>query len=357
MYKKDKMKAAVLYAPADLRIEDVDIPSISSADDVLINVKSVGICGSDIGRILHTGTYSFPTIPGHEFCGVVEQAGEGVSDFSKGDRVVVAPIMPCGECDSCVQGNYGQCDNYNYLGSRTNGAMAEYVIAPKRNLIRMPDNMSFEEGAAVEPAAVTLHGIRQIKIEAGDSVAVLGCGTIGLFAVQFARIMGATRIFAVDIEEAKLDFASKFGAAHCVDAGKADPVETIKQMTGGKGLDVVIETAGSNITQEQSLRIAKKKGRVLFLGTAHKDVVFPPATFELIIRYELKLTGSWNSYSAPFPGVEWHAIMDYAGSRQLDILSCITQRISLEELPETIARMAKREFSFNKVIINIANGA
>ena len=347
------MKAAVLYAPADLRIEDVNIPQLSTADEVLINVKAAGICGSDIDRIMHTGTYSFPTIPGHEFCGVVARTGENAGDFKEGDRVVVAPILPCDKCESCVQGNYGQCDNYSYLGSRTDGGMAEYVVAPKRNLVRMPDNMSFDEGASVEPAAVTLHGMRQIRVNAGDSVAVLGCGTIGLFAIQFAKIMGATRIIAADIDETKLKFASKFGASHCIDAGKTDTVEAIKKITGGKGVDIAIETAGSNITQEQSIRVTKKKGRVLLLGTAHKDVILPPATFELIIRYELTIIGAWNSYSAPFPGIEWQAVMDYVESGRLDIMSCITNRISLEELPETIVAMDKRSFFFNKVIINM----
>ena len=347
------MKAAVLYAPGDLRIEEVLRPEIKDEESVLINVKSVGICGSDIDRILHTGTYFFPTIPGHEFCGVVKEVGKKVSEYKNGDRIAVAPILPCGECDSCVQGNYGQCDNYSYLGSRENGGMAEYVTAPQRNLVRMPDNMSFEEGASVEPAAVTLHGLRRIKIEAGDSVCVLGCGTIGLFAVQFAKILGATSVFAVDIDEEKLDMASGLGADHCIDAAKDDPVEAVVKMTGGKGVNVVIETAGSNITQEQSIRIAKKKGRVLFLGTAHKDVVLPPKTFEFIVRYELTITGAWNSYSAPFPGVEWQAVMDYVKSGKLDILTGITQRISLEELPKTIKDMENRSFFFNKVVINI----
>ena len=350
---KNTMKAAVLYAPADLRIEEVPVPGLSSADDVLINVKAVGICGSDIDRVLYTGTYSFPTIPGHEFCGVVAQAGECAGEFKEGDKVVVAPILPCGKCDSCVQGNYGQCDNYSYLGSRTDGGMAEYVVAPKRNLVRMPESMSFEEGASVEPAAVTLHGMRQIRVEAGDSAAVLGCGTLGLFAIQFAKIMGATRVFAADIDEKKLELASKFGADHCINAMKTDSVEAIKQLTGGKGVDIAIETAGNNITQEQAIRITKKKGRILYLGTAHKDVVLPPETFEFIVRYELTIKGAWNSYSAPFPGVEWQAVLDYTESKRLDILSCITNRIPLDGIFETIKAMEKRSFYFNKVIVNI----
>lgn len=350
---KDKMQAAVLYAPGDLRVEEAAVPCVQNADDVLINVKAVGICGSDLERVMITGTYNFPTIPGHEFCGVVAETGSGAGDFKPGDRVVVAPILPCGVCESCSHGNYGQCDNYNYLGSRTNGGMAEYVVAPRQNLLKMPDNMSFGEGASVEPAAVTLHGMLQIKIDAGDTVVVLGCGTIGLFAVQFAKIMGAAKVIAVDIDVDKFSAAKKAGADVCVDAKSAEAITEIKNSAGSLGVDVVIETAGSAVTQEQALRIVKKKGRVLYLGTAHKDVVLPPATFENIVRNELWLTGSWNSYSAPFPGREWRTVLSYAQAGRLDLKSGITHSITLEQAPATIKSMLQREFSFNKVVIEI----
>ena len=347
------MKAAVLYAPGDLRVERRDIPRIESAQDVLVRVKGVGICGSDLGRILHIGTYSFPMVPGHEFCGVVEELGTGVSGFKAGDRVVVAPILPCRECDSCSKGHYGQCDNYNYLGSRKDGAMAEYAVAPACNLIKMPDNMSFEEGAAVEPAAVTLHGMIQVGVNAGDRVAVLGCGPIGVFAINFAKLMGASDVYAADIDPQKFAPAKAAGADGCINSLETDAVEALLRETGGKGFDVVVETAGSHITQEQSLRLARKKGRVLYLGTAHRDVVLPPATFERIVRGELWVTGSWNSFSAPFPGREWHAILKYVSDGRFDLRSAVTHKISLDQLPETIVSMDKKEFVYGKVVVEI----
>lgn len=343
------MKAAVLHAPGDLRIEHVRMPSINE-DEVLVKVKAAGVCGSDLDRIMKTGTYRFPTIPGHEFSGEVVKVGSRVSGIKEGSRVVVAPILPCYKCDYCQQGYYGQCDNYNYLGSRTDGGFAQYVKVPAGNLITIPEGVTFIEGAATEPAAVTLHGMRKASIEAGDTVAVLGCGAIGLFAVQFAKIMGATNVLAVDIAADKLDLAGRVGADFCINAAERDPVETIKELTGDRGVNVAVETAGVSQTQEQSLRITKKQGRVLYLGTAHKDVVIPARTFEFIIRNELRIVGSWNSYSAPFPGVEWHATLKYIQTGVLKIKPLISHTFELDKAPEVIGKMAARKFSFNKVL-------
>lgn len=349
----ETMWAAVLKKPGNLAVEMVSKPELKSDTDVLIKVEAVGICGSDLERIMVTGTYSMPLIPGHEFCGVVEKAGKLADGFGAGDRVVVAPILPCMNCANCAKGDYGLCVDYNYLGSRTNGGMAEYVISPCSNLIKLPQSIGFEQGAAIEPAAVTLHGVMRTGIEAGDSVVVLGCGTIGLYAIQFARILGATQIIAIDIDSSKFELAQKFGASVCIDPAKIDIEAKVSALTGRAMADVVMETAGSSVTQEQSIRLARKKGRILFLGTAHTDVVLPPQTFERIVRGELSITGSWNSYSAPFPGQEWHAVISYAQSGLLDLASGITHVITLQELPEIISKMFRHEIAFNKVVARL----
>jgi len=217
----------------------------------------------------------------------------------------------------------------------------------------MPDNMSFKEGAAVEPATVSLHGIMQVGITAGDKVAVLGCGPIGAFSITFAKLLGATEVYAVDIDPKKFSAAMSMGADRCIDAAKEDTVEALLKITDNKGFDVVVETAGSHITQEQSLRLAKKKGKVLFLGTAHRDVVFPPATFERIVRDELWVTGAWNSFSAPFPGREWHTVLRFVEDGKLDLSTIITHCVGLEQILETLIKMDKREFDYGKVIVEI----
>ena len=348
------MKAAVLHAPGDLRMEQVPVPSVK-ADYVLMKVKAAGICGSDIDRVMKTGTYHFPTIPGHEFCGEIARTGTGVLNWKPGDRAVAAPIMPCYSCSSCQEGNYGQCDHYNYLGSRTDGGFAEYVAVPESNLIRLPDSISYLEGAAIEPAAVTLHGIMRLRFRPGDTAVVLGCGAIGLFAIQMAKIMGASHVIAVDIDEQKLEFARNAGADTRINAVSSKVVPEIKTLTNHQGADIVIETAGTSITQVQSIEICRKHGQVLYLGTAHKDVVIPPHVFEHIVRNEITLTGSWNSYSAPFPGREWTGVIGFLEEKRLDIKSFLTHQYPLDEAPKVIRAMAARSFMFNKIVLVLDN--
>jgi L-iditol 2-dehydrogenase len=347
---KETMKAAVLYAPSDLRIEEVPVPKLSKGW-ALVRVKACGICGSDLARIMKTGTYHFPTIPGHEFAGEIAAVPEDEKNWKAGDRVVIAPLIPCGKCESCKDGHFGQCDSYDFLGSRRDGAFAEYVAAPVANLLPLPAKVSFEEGAMVEPSAVTIHGMFKMNITENDTVAVLGVGAVGLVAVAVSKIVGAKRIYAVDIAEDKLEMAKQYGAGICINSLKEDPVAAIDKMTDGHGVSVVVEAAGSAITQEQSLRMAKSHARILFLGTAHRMVEFPPESFERIIRRELVLFGSWNSYSGDFPGKEWRSIIDYANSGRLDLKPMITRAIPLGELPATIKAMTERKFDYNKVLV------
>lgn len=345
-----KMQAAILYKRSDLRVETTEFDNQINPDEAIIKISHTGICGSDLDRVLKTGTYTFPTIPGHEFSGEIEKIGEN-GTLSVGDPIVVAPMQPCFTCEHCQQGNYGQCLNYKFMGSRNDGAFAQYLKVPLKNVIPFPKHVPLKYGALIEPAAVTLHGLNRIKIKAGDTVAVLGCGTIGLFAVRLAKLLGATRIIAVDLAEEKLETAKKLGATILINSTKTNATEKINELTGG--VQIAIETAGVPFTQIQTAEITRDHGKILLLGTAHKDVTFPAATFERIIRGEITITGSWNSYSAPFPGQEWQTIIDFIGNGSLDMNEFITHTISLDELPKTIQQMADREISFNKVLVDL----
>ncbi len=350
---RELMEAAVLHAPGDLRVETVLTPGKIGGKEVLVKVRAAGICGSDIDRIMKTGTYSFPTIPGHEFCGEIEETGREIDDYKKGDRVLVVPLLPCFRCEFCRQGNFGLCDDYNYLGSRTDGGFARFVKAPARNLIRLPDEVSFRQGACIEPAAVTLHGIKKINVSTGDTVAVIGCGTLGLFAVQLAKISGSTRVIAIDIASDKLELADLIGADETVNAAESDPVESVKRITGNRGVDVAVEAAGSSRTQDQCLRITKKNGNILYLGTVHSDVVIPRESSERIVRYELTIKGAWNSCSAPFPGTEWHDALEYVKKGSLKIDPLITHEFELKEAPRVFSDLANKKYSFTKVIFKM----
>jgi len=344
------MQAAVLHAPGDLRIEETAPPLDLDRDEVLVKVMSVGVCGSDVDRVMRTGTYSFPMIPGHEFCGIIEALGADDIPCRLGDRVVIAPLIPCFRCEFCRRGQYGLCNDYDFLGSRANGGFAQYVRVPFRNVLPLPQSIGFNEGAVIEPAAIALHGIAKLCIMPRASVAVLGCGTLGLLAVQIAKIVGATELIAIDVDANKLSLAGEVGSDYCLNAASQDIVSEVRKITKNRGVDFSIETAGSNATRDQCIQIVKKQGTVLLFGTAHSEVVFSPSHFEAILRKELKIVGTWNSYSVPFPGHEWHTVIRYIGEKKVDLSRLISHVFPLDQAPRVLRNMFARRSGFGKVI-------
>jgi L-iditol 2-dehydrogenase len=351
MATAESMYAAVLRAPGDLRFEQVPVPAHPGPQDVLVKVMAAGICGSDIGRVMVTGTYRFPTIPGHEFAGVVEAIGAEVTSVRPGDRVAVAPLLPCFACDSCRRGNYSLCDSYNFLGSRTDGGFAQYVTAPAQNLVPFPDSIGFEEAATIESAAIVLHGLQKINVRLGDAAAVIGIGALGYFAVRLARLSGARPVIAVDIDDAKLELARQAGADLCINAANADALALIREVTGGRGVDVVLETAGNNAGRELAVGAVRKQGTVVVYGSAHHDVVFKPELFERLLRHEIHIVGSWNSYSVPFPGKEWFDLIRLIEAGELSAKPLISHVYPLSEAPRIFGDIAERRFgAYSKVI-------
>jgi L-iditol 2-dehydrogenase len=345
------MKAAILHAPGDLRVEEVAIPSELGADEVLVKVAACGICGSDIGRVMTTGTYSFPTIPGHEFAGEVEAVGAEVMHLVPGDRVAVAPLMPCFDCPECERGLYSLCDNYNFLGSRTDGAFAQYLRAPAKNVLKVPDHVSLEVAATIEPAAIILHGIHKVDLSLGDAVAVIGCGALGYFALQFAKLSGAQPLIAVDVDEDKLALARQVGADVCINPAKTDALAAIKAATGGRGVSLSLEAAGNDKGRDLSILACGKQGKVVLYGTAYGDVTFGEKAFAKIVREEIEVIGSWNSYSVPFPGKEWFDIIGLLEAGRLDVEPLITHRASLDEAPEIFRKLKDRSFGpYHKIL-------
>ncbi len=344
------MRAAVLHAPADLRVEDVAVPSIGDGE-VLVRVAAAGICGSDIPRVMATGTYRFPTIPGHEFSGVVERTGAGVANVAAGDRVAVAPLIPCGHCEHCAGGNYSLCDDYDFLGSRSDGAFAQYLRAPARNVLKVPDHVSLEVAATIEPAAIVLHGIQKVRLALGDAVAVIGCGALGYFALQFAKLSGAQPLIAVDVDDEKLDLARRVGADVCINPAREDAVAAVKAATGGRGVRLALEAAGSDKGRDAAILACAKQGSVVLYGTAYGDVTFSKAAFDKLVREELQIVGSWNSYSVPFPGREWFDIIGLLESGRLDVEPLISHRASLDEAPEIFRKLKTRTFGpYHKIL-------
>ncbi|MGQ9632454.1 MAG: galactitol-1-phosphate 5-dehydrogenase [bacterium] len=343
------MRGAVLHAVKDLRYEEMPIPEIGPGE-VLVRVRASGVCGSDVPRVMVKGTYSFPTIPGHEFAGEVARVGSDVKSARVGERVAVIPLIPCGRCDFCKVGEYALCRDYNYLGSRTDGGFAEYVKVPEENLVRLPEGMDFEMGAMAEPAAVSLHAIRRGRVEGGCSVAVFGAGTIGLLAAQWASILGAGRVFVADVSPEKLRIARDLGFSDTIDARERDTVEALLEGTSGRGVDLAVEAAGSPITFEGAIRAARPLGRVLFLGNVEGDVALPQKTVSTILRHQLTLMGSWNSSFAPLPVNEWDVTIKFMASGRLRVKPLISHRYPLSRAAEAFDMMFNRREFFNKVM-------
>lgn len=343
------MKAVRLHAPGDLRVEEVSVPEITE-NQVLVRVRAVGVCGSDPGRVMEKGTYSYPMTIGHEFSGEIVRVGAKVAGYTVGDPVTVVPLIPCGVCDYCRTGKYNLCDDYSYYGSRTDGAMAEYVAVEVANLLKLPEGVDFESGACTDPVAIAFHALRQAQISAGDTVAILGVGPIGLFAVQWAKAMGATEVFAIDIFEEKLSIAREIGADYTVNARAIDPVEFVLQKTGGEGTHRVIEIAGSKITQEQSLRMARKEGTVVFCGISYDDLVISRKALDGLLRKELRVIGAWNSLASPLPVNEWELALRFMALGRIRCKPVISHRFGLDKAPEVFRWIWERKEFFSKVL-------
>ena len=326
------MKAGVEHAREDIRYEEIETPKPGKGE-VVIKVKYTGICGSDVPRVNGDACHFFPNVLGHEFSGVVAEIGEGVTSLQPGDRVAGVPLVPCMECEDCQKGNYSLCKHYSFIGSRQFGSFAEYVAVPERNAVKFEDEVSFEQGAFFEPATVALHGLQRVPFEGGKTVAILGGGTIGMFVMQWANIFGARETVVFDIAEERLALGKRLGATASINTLEEDYMEKAMALTGGRGYDYVFETAGNTVTMKMAFALAANKADICFVGTPTKELSFSVSEWENMNRKEFTLTGSWMSYSAPFPGKEWSLTAHYfkTGALRFDN-SFIFKKIPLSQI-------------------------
>jgi L-iditol 2-dehydrogenase len=322
------MKAAMLYGVKDLRVEDVPVPKVG-AGEVLVKVGAATTCGTDL-KIFQRGyvekIITLPTIFGHEWAGEVAEVGEGLDWPVKGMRVRAGNSAPCLHCSMCQRGKYNLCENMIWLW----GAYAEYIKVPARmvlvNMQEIPQSVSFEEAAIIEPLACVLHGAEEAKVKLGDIVAVIGAGPIGLLHLLVAKKMGAEKVIMIDLVDERLDFAKKLGADATINSGREDAVERVKQLTGGYGVDVAIEAIGLPATWEQALKLAKKGGTVLEFGGC------PPGTeirvnAEMLHYGELTVLGAFHTTPLHF-----RKALNLIASRTIDVRPLITRKMKLEEI-------------------------
>ncbi|WP_252315825.1 galactitol-1-phosphate 5-dehydrogenase [Sinobaca sp. H24] len=344
------MKALNLYGVQDIRCEETSEPVITAPDDVIIKVKAAGICGSDISRFNKLGPYIEGMTFGHEFAGEVLEVGSHVKGIVKGDKVAGCPAFYCGVCISCQKGEFSQCEKLTVIGARHPGSYAEKVKLPAENVIKIPDNVDYDTAALLEPAAVVAHGFYKTNVKPGDTVAVMGCGSIGLLAIQWARIFGAKTIFAIDIDETKLAAAKELGADVLVNSLEGPAHEKVLEHTSSMGVNLAVESAGSPITSAQIFALPKKGGEVVFLGIPYADITIERFYFEKIVRNELSVYGSWNGVSSPFPGQEWDAAMHYMGTGQITSGEMVHHRYSLDEGPRVFDDLIQRKGNHIKVL-------
>lgn len=327
------MKAGVVHGREDIRFEEIETP-VAGEHDILIKVVYTGICGSDIPRVNGDACHFYPNVLGHEFSGVVEEVGSKVDRLKPGDRVAGVPLVPCMECDDCLQGNYALCKHYSFIGSRQHGSFAEYVVVPERNAVKFDDKVTFEQGAFFEPATVALHGLQRLDYTGGKTAAILGGGTIGMFTAQFAKIFGAAKVVVFDILNERLDLARRLGVEG-VNTLKEGWMDEAMALTHGKGFDYVYETAGNTKTMQMAFDLAAPKAQVCFIGTPTRELSFSVDQWEQLNRKEFTLTGSWMSYSAPFPGKEWNLVAHYFETGQLKFDdSFIDRKVPLKEIAQ-----------------------
>ncbi|MFX3616621.1 MAG: galactitol-1-phosphate 5-dehydrogenase [Sporolactobacillus sp.] len=343
------MKAAVLHEHNFIELEDVQLPALKP-DEVQIQVRACGICGSDTHKMQTRWKYPLPAIMGHEFSGVVVKTGEKVSNIQNGDRVVVIPFIPCGHCEFCERGDYSLCNDYQMIGSVYYGGFAEYANVPAKNVLPIGE-LDFESAAMIEPSAVALHAVLNLAPQVGDRVAVFGIGTIGMLVIEWLKLSGVKDIIAIDIAPEKLTDAKNMGCHYTINSKDEDMQQRVLEITDDAGVDVVFECAGSKFTQEQSLLIPKKKGKVGYVGIAYADVTLREKAFENIFRRELTLKGCWNSYTAPFPGRAWTTTIAMLQQKRLNLSKYISHRFDIKDTKKAFEMMIKREQPFNKVMI------
>lgn len=355
-----QMKAWVLHDIGDFRLEDVELPHIEK-NEVLVQIKAVGICGSDIPRIYQNGAHVSPLIPGHEFAGIVEKTGENVDARWKGKRVGVFPLIPCKSCIPCQRKQYEMCRHYSYLGSRRDGGFAEYVAVPQENLMELPDGVSFEAAAMLEPMAVAVHAMRRVlgvqksivegnyaeKIILDDEfsegsflqsakhgkIAVCGLGTIGLLLVMFLKEAGMTDLLVIGNKEFQKQMVLKIGISeeqYC-DSRTQDVSQWIKERTDGMGVDVFFECVGKNETLCQAVENTAPAGRVCLVGNPYSDMLMEKDLYWKILRNQLTVTGTWNSSFTQELTDDWHYVLERLENKKIIPEALISHEFSLVE--------------------------
>ena len=344
------MKAISLFEIGKFEVVEKEIRALKG-DELLIKVAACGICGSDLPRIYELGTRVYPVVLGHEFSGTVVKAAKDEDQNLIGKNVAIFPLIPCRKCDMCLTGHYAQCRNYNYLGSRSDGGFAEYCIVPSKFHLVFSYNpsVSLEDLSLVEPATVAQHALRVAGLSNGQSILIVGAGSIGIMMARWAKLFGADVITLVDVLDEKIQFAQARGL-DIYNSLKIDLAEMVNDKTNNKGFDIVIEGTGISGGFKTAINSIRNFGSIALLGNPHKDTVIELKDHSTILRKEIRLTGIWNSYYNEFPFNEWEYTVKCIDAGKLKVDDLVTHRSSLENLPELTRQIYQREITICKAI-------
>lgn len=333
------MKAALLYSGANkLSVEDVPVP-VLTAGAARIHVKACGICGSDVHAVFdrQLKPSSYPRILGHEASGVVMETGDGVSSLKKGDHVVIAAGTSCGSCPQCDRGRWNACEKVGVLGFDSDGAFAEEIVVAEKFLVKLPDSVPFDQGAILADAVSTpYHAIKYAgRFEAGESAAVFGCGGLGIHGVLILKALGASRVFALDLDDGALENASKAGADVCLNIrGVKSPGKLLKEKSGG--IDLAVDFSGFYGNVEQSMRCLNTLGRIVLVGLGRSSLEI---TIPSIITFrQLSICGSYGSDARALP-----ELLDLFTSGKLNLSRSITSRHPLSEVNDCLTNLHERK--------------
>lgn len=329
------MKAALWYAKKDIRVEETTEPNVKPGT-VKIKVKWCGICGSDLHEYLGGPIFipvgkphplsgnKAPVVLGHEFSGEVVEIGDGVTNFKAGDRVVVEPIVACGKCPACREGKYNLCESLGFHGlCGSGGGFADYTVFPEEFVHKIPDNLSYEQAALIEPLTVALHSLRVGNFTAGDTALVLGAGPIGLATIEFLKAAGAKLVIVMQRKSVRQEYAKRSGADVVLDPNEVNIAEEVKKLTGGKGVDACFETTGSEAGFNAGIDSLKFEGTLVVTSIWEGEIKFNP---NKLVFSEKKVVGTL-AYRHEFP-----ATIALMSDGRIKAEGYITKRIALDDI-------------------------
>jgi L-iditol 2-dehydrogenase len=339
------LKRQIVTSPGNIEFSEEPIPKITD-EEVLVKIKRIGICGSDIHVYhgLHPNT-GYPVTQGHEVSGIIEKIGNQIHDFSKGDKVTILPQIVCGKCYPCTHGLYHICDNLKVMGFQAPGAAAEYFAIKKDDLIKLPDEFTFEQGAMIEPVAVAVAALKKIDKLLHKNIVVLGGGPIGNLTAQVAKARGAKAVLLTEISEFRRNIAKNIGIDHVIDPRKTDLAKKIEDIFGIEKADVICDCVGSSETIIEALRIARKGSTIILVGVYREQA---PIDLNTIQNNELTLKGT-----LMYQKSDYLDAIQFVYNKKINLEPLITHHYKFKDFNQAYLDLEKNADSMMKVFINV----